>query len=62
MTIESKAAPKAGRIAGTLHKRGYLGPAPDQPDSRPRETVEAGEVAGRGVDKKQGDAKRGLSN
>ncbi len=47
MTIESTAAPKAGRIAGTLHKRGYVPPVALRDEKLPRERAEEGEVEGR---------------
>ncbi len=57
MTIDSTAAPKTERIAGTLHKRGYAHPAPVRHENLPREKAEESEVAGRHKNSGQKDHK-----
>ncbi len=57
MTIDSTAAPKTKRIAGTLHKRGYAHPAPFRDESLPKEMAEESEVAGRHKNSGQKDHK-----
>ncbi len=47
MTIDSTAAPKTARIAGTLHTRGYVHPAPLRDENVPEEKAEESEAAGR---------------
>lgn len=53
MTIDSNAAPKTERITGTLHKRGYVRPAPMGDESLTREKTEQSEVADRHQDSGQ---------
>jgi hypothetical protein len=57
MTIDSTAAPKIGRIAGTLHKRGYARPAPLRYENLAREKAKESEVAGRHKNSGQKDHK-----
>jgi hypothetical protein len=57
MTIDSTPAPKTGRIAGTLHKRGYAHPAPLPEEDVPRERAEESKVAGRQENGTQKDQK-----
>ncbi len=47
MTIDSTSMPQTKRIAGTLHKRGYVPDAPMRDENLPRERAEESEVAGR---------------
>ena len=47
MKNESKEPPKTDRIAGTLHKPGYVPSASRRDANLPREKAEEGEVAGR---------------
>lgn len=47
MKLDTPATPTSGRITGTLHKRGYSGPAPLRDENLPREKAEESEVAGR---------------
>ncbi len=47
MTIDSPAAPKTGRIAGTLHTRGHIHPTPLQDQNLHRERVDESVVEGR---------------
>ena len=47
MTIDSIVSPTPKRIAGTLHKRGYVHPAPLRDENRPGENDEEGEALGR---------------
>ena len=46
MTTESTATPRAGRITGTLHTRGYVHPAPVKEKNLPGEISEESEAAG----------------
>lgn len=57
MTIDSTAAPRTGRIAGTLHKRGYAHPAPLRDENLASEKAKESEVAGRHKNSGQKDHK-----
>ncbi|MEO8925453.1 MAG: hypothetical protein ABI330_21980 [Caldimonas sp.] len=57
MTIDSTIAPKTARIAGTLHARGYVHPAPLRDENLPHEKAEESEVAGRHKNSGQKDHK-----
>lgn len=57
MTTDAIAAPKTGRIAGTLHKRGYVHPVPERDEKRPGERAQEREVAGHHRDSGQADQK-----
>ena len=57
MKTDTTATPTTGRIAGTLHKRGYTHPAPLQDENLPRERSEENEVAGRHKNNGQKDHK-----
>ncbi|MEO7116552.1 MAG: hypothetical protein ABIZ18_11910 [Caldimonas sp.] len=46
MTIDSTVAPKTERMTGTLHKRGYVHPAPLRDENLPEEMAEEIEVEG----------------
>ena len=45
MTIETIAAPKTGRIAGTLHRRGYVQTKPVRDETLPTESAQESDVA-----------------
>ena len=57
MKTDTTDASKTGRIAGTLHKRGYAHPAPLRDENLPREKVEESEVAGQHKNNGQKDHK-----
>ncbi len=57
MTIDSTVAPKTTRIAGTLHTRGYVHPAPSRDENQLQERAEESEVAGRHKNSGQKDQK-----
>ena len=57
MMIDSTAAPQTTRISGTLHKRGYVHPAPLKDENLRREKAEESEVAGRHENSGQKDHK-----
>ena len=57
MKTDTTFAPRTGRIAGTLHRRGYTHPAPLQDENLPREKSEGSEVAGRHKNNGQKDHK-----
>ncbi len=57
MTIDSTNAPKTKRIAGTLHKRGYVQHSPMRDENLPGEKAEESEVAGRQKNSGQMDHK-----
>lgn len=59
MAIDSIAAPRTGRIAGTLHRRGhaYPVPAPVRDENLPRGETPESEVADRHRDSGQDDPK-----
>ncbi len=57
MTIDSTVAPQTKRIAGTLHTRGYVHPAPLRDENLPREKAEENEVVGRHKNSGQKDHK-----
>ncbi len=57
MTIDSTVAPKTERMTGTLHKRGYVPPAPLRDENLPREMAKESEVAGRHKNSGQKDHK-----
>lgn len=47
MTSDPKPAPQTGRIAGTLHTRGYVHPVPVRDQNLPREKAEERKIPGR---------------
>ena len=53
MKIDSIVAPKTGRIAGTLHRRGNAHPTPLQDENLLREKAEESEVAGQHQNNRQ---------
>ena len=57
MTIDSKAAPKTGRITGTLHRRDYVQPVPLREENQPTKRAEQSEVAVRDRNSGQEDDK-----
>ena len=55
MNIDSPVVPRTKRIAGTLHKRGYVDPGLVRDESLPRERAEESEVSGRHQDSERKD-------
>jgi hypothetical protein len=53
MAIELTTLPQIKRIAGTLHVRGYVPPAPMRDGNLPSARAQEGEVAGRHKDTEQ---------
>ena len=55
MNIDQPVLPQTKRIAGTLHKRGYVHPDPMRDVNLPRERAEESEVPGEYQDSERKD-------